>query len=153
MADSVSLQSEGEGSGCSTDLVMSPNIIQQRRTQRREGQRLWEVPRRRPVQRHVRLQARSERKERRGKGGGASAGCSSRSELELEQPTVNTGCCSQHGRPFFDSKIQLLSVKMGRMFISSVKTSKIRKEEISTKIQSKKTSAMKDIKRKHAATF
>lgn len=74
MADSVSLQSEGEGSGCSTDLVMSPNIIQQRRTQRREGQRLWEVPRRRPVQRHVRLQARSEGKERRRRRAGGFGG-------------------------------------------------------------------------------
>lgn len=147
MADSVSLQSEGEGSGCSTDLVMSPDIIQRRRTQRREGQWLWEVPRRRPVQRHVPLQARSEREERRGeerKG---------RSELELEQPTVNTGCCSQHGRPFIDSKIQLLSVKIGHKFaniVASVKTSKIRKEEINTKIQ---LPAMKNIKRKHAATL
>lgn len=47
-----------------------------------------------------------------GGGGGASVGRSSRSELELEQPTVNTGCCSRHGRPFFDSKIQLTSAKM-----------------------------------------
>lgn len=41
-------RTERERPGCSTDLVMSPNIIQQRHTRRREGECLWEAPCRGP---------------------------------------------------------------------------------------------------------
>lgn len=85
-------------------------------------------------------------------------GRSSRSELELEQPTANTGCCSQHGRPFFGSKIQLMSVKMGHEFANVCQQreniqNKKRGNEYKNKMQKKTSPAMKDIKRKHAATF
>lgn len=50
---------EGDGPGCSTDLVMSPNVIQH--TQRKEGKRLREASCRPDVRLHVRLQARCSR--------------------------------------------------------------------------------------------
>lgn len=52
-------RTEGDGPGCSTDLVMSPNVIQH--SQRKEGKRLREASCRPDVWLHVRLQARCSR--------------------------------------------------------------------------------------------
>lgn len=63
---------EWEGPGCSTDLVMSPNIIRQQHTQRREGEPLMGSA----GQRHVRWQARSD---------AGPSKCRSISRTELDQ--------------------------------------------------------------------